>query len=297
MRTWLYHLRSIWLFTLSDIKTIIGPKTAFGIMNASSAPVFGISSMRSDPGLSRRFLIVVLWTWINLLPFAIGNQRQPAAVAEDSINKPWRPMPSKRLTPKQALGIMASLYPVAVLVSIYVGGLKQCLLLIVLGLWYNDFGGADTSFVIRNFINACGFCCYSSGAMEVALGFPIPWTPRLVRWFILISGVIFSTVQVQDLYDQDGDRLRGRKTLPLVLGDAQARWITAGSMGVWCLMGPWFWELHWTSYTVSLGLGCLIVLRLLTRRAVRDDRRTFKLWNIWMILTYSLPFIKYNSNH
>ena len=292
----IYHLKSIWLFTLSDIKTIIGPKTIFGILNASSAPVFGISSTVSDPRVIRRLLIVILWTWINLLPFAIDNRRQPAAIAEDSINKPWWPMPSKRLTPKQAQLIMVSLYPVAVLVSIHVGGLKQCILLVSLGLWYNDLGGADTSFVIRNLINACGFCCYSSGAMEVALGSPLSWTPRLVRWFVLIGGIVFSTVQIQDLYDQDGDKLRGRNTLPLVLGDAQARWITAVSMSVWCWMSPWFWGLHWTAYTVSVGLGCLIGLRLLTRRAVKDDRRTFMLWNMWMALNYSLPFIKYVSN-
>ena len=297
MQTLIYHLRSIWLFTLSDIKTIIGPKTMFGILNASAAPVFGISPTRTDPQIIRRFSIVVLWTWVNLLPFAIDNQRQPAAVAEDSLNKPWRPMPSRRMTPRQAQWIMASLYPVAVVVSNYVGGLKQCVLLIFLGLWYNDFGGADTSFVIRNFINACGFCCYSSGAMEVALGSPIPWTPRLICWFFLISGIVFSTVQIQDLHDQDGDKVRDRKTVPLVLGDAQARWITAFSMTVWCSMGPWFWGLHWTVYMVSSGFGCLIVLRLLTRRAVKHDRTTFRLWNMWIVLTYSLPFIKHVSHH
>ena len=30
----LFHLYSIWLFTLSDIKTIVVPKTIFGILDA-----------------------------------------------------------------------------------------------------------------------------------------------------------------------------------------------------------------------------------------------------------------------
>ena len=94
-------------------------------------------------------LLVAFWTWINLLPFAIDNQRQPAAIAEDSLNRPWRPMPSNRLTQKQARQIMFTIYPVAGLTSLYAGGLHQCIPLMVLGYWYNDCGGADISCVVR----------------------------------------------------------------------------------------------------------------------------------------------------
>ncbi|KAL8651747.1 MAG: hypothetical protein Q9210_003078 [Variospora velana] len=168
--SWIFHLRTIWLFTFSDLKTIVGPKTVFGLVNSLAAPEFGVGSSPEAASLLRRTVIVAVWTWINLLPFAIDNQRQPAAIAEDSVNKPWRPMPSKRLTEQRARQIMFALYPVAGLTSCYFGGLRQCIALVALGYWYNDRGGADSSFVVRNFINACGFVCYSSGAMEVALG-------------------------------------------------------------------------------------------------------------------------------
>lgn len=187
---------------------------------------------------------------------------------------------------------MFTLYPIAGLTSWYAGGIRQCMALMVLGYWYNDCGGADTRCVIRNLINACGFVCYSSGAMEVALGYPLPWQPRLAQWFFIIGAVITSTVQTQDFYDQAGDKLRGRKTVPLVAGDAPARWMTVIAMGFWCILCPLYWNLHYAIGIVFASLGFLIILRCLTKRSVSDDKKTFRLWNVWVVFMYSLPLMK-----
>ena len=293
---WSFHLRSIWLFTFSDLKTIIGPKTVFGVINALSAPVFGISTALEATWLLRRAVLVALWIWINLLPFAIDNQRQPEAIAEDSLNKPWRPMPSKRLTQRQARQIMFTLYPLAGLTSLYTGGFRQSIALMVLGCWYNDCGGADTSCIIRNFINACGFVCYSSGAMEVALGYVLPWQTPLFQWFFIIGAVVFSTVQTQDFGDQAGDKLRGRKTVPLVAGDDTARWITVVPIIFWSICCPLYWKPHGGFSAAFTLIGCLIGLRYLKKRSVSDDKKTFRLWNLWMVFMYSLPLLKYTYN-
>ena len=87
-----YHLYSIWLFTSSDLKTIIGPSFVFGATNALAGAEYGLKS--SDQGLSRaivqRLALVLLYVWTNLLPFAINNQKSSDAIKEDAINKPWR---------------------------------------------------------------------------------------------------------------------------------------------------------------------------------------------------------------
>ncbi len=116
--------------------------------------------------------------------------------------------------------------------------------------------GVLVSCITRNFINACGFICYSSGAMEVALGSPLSlMKPRLTQRFLIIGGVIFSTVQTQDIYDQAGDRLRGRKTMSLVLGDERCRWITALLLAFWCLVCPRYWALHLGVHAAFMALG------------------------------------------
>ena len=287
-----YNLYSIWLFTYSDLKTIIGPKTAFGIFNSLHAPAFDLPGLPYSTVL-KRLPLVVFWTWINLLPFSIDNQRQPQAIKEDVMNKPWRPMPSQRMDPRRAKILMLGLYPIAILSSIHIGGLRQCLCLICLGIWYNDLGGADRNPVIRNLINSCGFLCYTSGAMEVAYGSWVPLSPGslLFRWFTVIAAVVFTTVQTQDMYDQAGDSLRGRWTVPLVVGDWSSRITIAIPMAFWSWFGPWFWALRTSAYTLPIALGLTVVLRTLILRRVVDDQRTFRLWNLWIVVFYFLPLL------
>ena len=132
-----FHTYSIWLFTQSDIKTIIVPKTAFGALCALATPVFGIEPSAGPTAITvlRRLPLTAFWVWVNLLPFAIDNQRQPLSIIEDAVNKPWRSLPSGRLTASQAKAVMLCLYALAILTSWNFGGLEQSLALIVLGIF------------------------------------------------------------------------------------------------------------------------------------------------------------------
>lgn len=100
---------------------------------------------------------------MNLLPFAIGNQKSSDAIEEDKINKPWRTPPSGRMTTQQAGRLMLITYLVALGLSSMTGGLKQSVVaLVILGTWYNNFAGADSSCLPRNLINALGYTCFIS---------------------------------------------------------------------------------------------------------------------------------------
>lgn len=70
---------------------------------------------------------------------------------------------------------MLCLYLATPFTSVVVqGGLRQNISLILLGSWYNNLGGADGHPFIRNAINALGYICLTSGAMEAALVAPLP---------------------------------------------------------------------------------------------------------------------------
>ena len=284
------EMYTIWLFTYSDLKTIVAPQTAFGILASLSASKFHMPCVEHST-LLIRLPLIAFWTWINLLPFSIDNQRQVEAIKEDTINKPWRPLPSRRLTAQKARKWMVVLYPVAILSSIYLGGIRQCLALLFLGIWYNDLGGADRNPVVRNFINGCGFLCYASGAMEVAYGGPISISAQssLVRWLTVIGSVVFSTIHTQDMADQAGDSWRKRCTVPLAIGDGASRVTIALPMAFWSCFGPWYWSLHILAYLPQIGLGSMVVLRTLLLRKAADDKRTFQLWNLWLVSFYMLP--------
>ncbi|PMD55287.1 uncharacterized protein K444DRAFT_655319 [Hyaloscypha bicolor E] len=277
----MFHLKYIWLFTFNDLKTIVVPETALGIITAISAPAFGIpvSAALSYSSILRRTPVVTFWVWVNLLPMTIDNQRRPSSILEDGLNKPWRPMPSNRLTPRQAKSLMLALYPIAVLTSFVFGGFRPCISLMLLGCWYNGFGGSDVSWISRNFLNACGFVCYAAGATE----------------FLIIWAIVLTTVQTQDMGDQAADALRGRKTLPLVFGDSRSRTITCFPIALWSSGCPWYWQSAVLAYLPCLTPGAIIMLRTLTKRSAEDDNATWKLWNFWLVILYNLPLVKYMS--
>ena len=204
-------------------------------------------------------------------------------------------MPSGRMTPTEAKTLMFCLYPIAICASLWIGGVKQCLLLILLGFTYNELNLSDRSWFSRNAINALGFCCFISGALEVALFTPPAIRPAEVgymfNWLGLITAVGFSTVQTQDMADQNGDRLRKRKTMPLVLGDRTSRWLTAVSVVIWSIFCPKFWDLGVGSLCLFGVLGVCVAYRIVAFSSVVADKRTFLLWNMWMASLYSLPLL------
>lgn len=298
-----HFLHSIWLFTYSDIKTIIATSVGFGLFTALGAGSFGINPEPSFTLSFQRLPMVLLWAWLNLLPFTINNQRQPDAILEDLINKPWRTMPSKRMDPEQAKLLMNFFYLLALCISARIGSIVQCMTLIGLGYWYNDARGGDKSCVMRNLINGAGFICFTSGALQLELA-PLEWRAFLspenrgLKWLAIIGGIVFTTIQLQDFYDQAGDSARGRKTVPLVIGDLPARYLTAVLMVSWGLFTPWYWGwlqkthgsgvMHCAGVYLA-GLACVIAVRNLSCRSVRADKMTFLLWNVWLVSQYALP--------
>lgn len=294
-----FHATSVWLFTFSDLKTILLPSTIFGIINGIAVSV-GSRDTNSSVELPapaqilRRTPLVLLWVWINLLPFNIDNQRQPQAIKEDALNKPWRSLPSKRLDPESARRLTFMLYPIAVTVSFFFGTLPQCLSLELLGYWYNDQHGSDSNPLIRNFINACGFVCFFSGAMQVAVGGQSAEATLWLhcRWFLMIAGIVFSTIQTQDMDDQRGDAARNRKTLPLVWGDVKARWSIAIAVLVWSFTTPWFWASSTVGYTAPVLLGFIVASRTLWMRNEEGDKTTFRTWNLWLVSICLLPLVR-----
>lgn len=283
----LYFLETVYLFTADDFKSIVIPKTVCGVVLAGTL----FQEPRSVVEIILQAPRVCLWVWINLLLFTVLNQSQAGAIKEDSKNKPWRPIPAGRLTLSHAQRLIKVLFPMTVGVSLMLGGLYPCLGIHMLSYWYNIRGGGDT-WVFRNFINAGGYLSFIAGAIQVAMSSQtIEYNNTAIKWFALITMIISTTMHTQDLYDQEGDKLRGRKTIPLVFGDVHARYSIAGPVLAWSIFAPAFWGLNLLGFIPPVTMGVIVAMRLLdkSKRGVRDDKRTFKFWNIWIISLYLLP--------
>lgn len=291
-----YHAYTIWLITRNDLKSIVLPETAFGIFSALAGPLLTTNENPNTVDVLLRLPSVVLWNWLNVLLFDIANQRLPASILEDSVNKPWRALPSGRITEREARWMLLTLIPITFLATLWLGGISETVVMMVLTWMYNDLGGADELYVVRNLINALGFMCYSSGATTVAAGFGRhSLTLDAYVWIAIVGGIVFSTLSMQDLPDVEGDAARGRSTAPLLHGDAIARWTIAMPVLAWSVICPWFWDLSWSGYAISIIVGNLLALRILFLRSIIADRGSWNLWCFWTIILYTLPLLKYNQ--
>ena len=286
-------MTTIWLITRNDLISIAFPETTFGIFSALSGPLLTTNEAPSLSVILSRVPKVFLWNWLNLLVLDIANQRLPQSIVEDSVKKPWRPIPSKRITPEQARCLLLGAIPLVFCVTLSIGGVEESVLMMVLTLMYNDLAGADEIYIFRNTINAFGFVCYSSGSTRVACGVGMcSVNDSAYWWFGIVGAVVLSTLQIQDMADQEGDRKHNRKMMPLVLGDWTARWTIVIPVIVWSLVCPAFFSLHPLGYIIPLVLGGLLGVRIILCRTIAADRISWKLWCLWTVSLYCLPLVK-----
>jgi 4-hydroxybenzoate polyprenyltransferase len=217
-------------------------------------------------------------------------------VLEDRINKPSRPIPAGRITSAQSTRLLRACIALVIGASyFYLGSMEETLLLLVCTWIYNDIEGADSDFVMRNVLLAFFYALYGSGALRVATDSAFGDTFLNLRgklWSGVIGAIIFTTMQIQDLKDQEGDRSRDRKTAPLVLGETFARWSIAIPVALWSVFCSVFWTLGVYVSILPIAMGLVVAGRVISLDGVSNDRKTWKLWCWWLILLYVMPAAK-----
>lgn len=284
-----YHLHTLWLFIASDVKTIVPIWLLFAFAHAISLSQFGFPSVSLTAVLIRTPTILT-WILLNLLPGCIGNQTTPLSILEDTANKPWRPIPSCRISAPVAKTVQLACNVMAFTFSLIYGGLVPHLLIWALWHIYNDYGGGSRNCLVRNLMNGFGIMAFGYGALEMAVGpssSPMSWT--LALWLGALTLSIASTSHVQDLKDQEGDAAAGRNTVPIVYGDAAARWSMVVALVVsttgCCLLQA-------SSLTACVGpvaTMAVMIYRLLSAAGPCADKKTYMLWIGWLLSLFVIP--------
>ncbi|KAJ7041013.1 UbiA prenyltransferase family-domain-containing protein [Mycena alexandri] len=263
-----HELRICWAFTSRDWSASVIP----GAMYTTAA----LRSLESTPtaslaiqSLARCFIYFLLYIYA----FDIANQIN--GIAEDEINKPDRPLPSG-LVSLQGAYIRWYATTTAHLVVGAAWGVLPWTALWVLITIYTSFYGGDKHWVTKNMLfMSVGSICLLQAAWALAA----PLTAREWRWALLLSGILGIVASVQDIRDLEGDKIAGRRTLPVVLG-SNFRWVMATIISTAPLV---CWMLDLLVCYCGFGLALTmfyLAFRVLSGCSKEYDHKTY------MMLTY-----------
>jgi 4-hydroxybenzoate polyprenyltransferase len=284
----MYHSYTAWLFVRNDIYNLPVVGIIFGLANASIAHKYYDCEYIPPLSILSRLPQMTIWSSCLLLAFNMHNQLR--GVTEDAINKSWRPLPAGRISEKQTANILYGFYPFTAAISFWVGGFYPTLLLLSACLWYNGYDG-DSHPLLKNFLNGVGITCFLAGPLEIGIQQSVVTSNlRLVVWLTIILVTITITSHVQDLRDIAGDTLAGRRTVPISIGDMEARVLAAAGSVVLTYLALWFWEFDYKSGVLPTVLSLALSKTLLLSRDQKSNDCVWKkLWFSWMLSLFCIP--------
>ncbi|MFO0576219.1 MAG: UbiA family prenyltransferase [Polyangia bacterium] len=269
-----FELRLSWSFIWRDLSTTMLPALLF------MAAALKTRADLSAPALTLALLKWALYFWLYIYTFCLADQI--AGVEEDRINKPDRPIASGLVTRPGAVRRWC-LYSLIFLVAGALFGVAHWALLWLLASVLHNFCGWDKNwFTKNNVVMPLGFLAEVGAAWQLVA----PLSPIAWRWLVVGALVVSMTAAIQDFRDVRGDRLTGRRTLPIVLGDHRARLVMCLSFASMCLL------MHVALWGGSglkgilcdlwfCGLALYICGRLLIYRTARADDTTYMVYTYW----------------
>jgi 4-hydroxybenzoate polyprenyltransferase len=248
----------------------------------------------------------VLWAWLHVLQFNLANQLHNPE--EDIRNKPWRPLPSGRITLANVFILKYMTTAICLLLSysysLYV--LVSSASLTVLIRLYHEMHG-DQHWLWKNLMNSAGYTCFATGSTLVAgissLFFSVP-TNRIFSTehndlasdrcqldlpgafsVSVIAAILATTIQAQDFQDVIGDKAVGRNTLPIAFPNF-SRYTVLVTLVMWSLYLTTMWEITTPAGVGFTFLGIVVGIRYYFWRSTTDDEWSYVLYNV----SYYFPF-------
>lgn len=224
--------------------------------------------------------------------FDIANQA--FSVAEDSINKPNRPIPSGKMSVGGAYArwlLSWLILPVAIYAT---AGPRAATQLIFWEVWTFGFyvWPKCDNWIARNTFTAVG-AVTQLGLLDAVIVHATPWSNirDSLEWLLFFWLLV--TIHVQEFHDMEGDKISGRQTLPLLMDPRSRFWLrvaTAVVIAVTVMVNITFINLT-NNFEISCTLGLfhvasmsVLAVRLVMLRTKEADKVTYKYY--YTLATY-----------
>lgn len=100
------------------------------------------------------------------------------------------------------------------------------------------------------------------------------------------AGIIATTIHAQDFKDAEGDRIVGRKTLPII-APTIARPTLMLVIILWSICLSSLWGLSMAIAVVFNILALTVGIRYVSLNSIKSDQRSFYLYNVGVLLLLS----------
>jgi geranylgeranylglycerol-phosphate geranylgeranyltransferase len=213
--------------------------------------IYGLISLIKPVNLALLFIIVVLgaylsageWRLVNFIAAGVAfcmmagggyAANDVGDLATDKMNQPRRPLPTGTVSVREAVALGAVLFSAGLVTAAFLGVRTAAagLLYGALYLFYN--GVVKGKGILANITGAALFVTAIIFGWAVAGG-PISRIifPVLIFWLYDVAREIY-----KDAGDLFGDKVTGRKTIPVVQGPGAACNVAAILLGVFILLTP-----------------------------------------------------------
>jgi 4-hydroxybenzoate polyprenyltransferase len=98
----------------------------------------------------------------------------------------------------------------------------------------------------------------------------------------------------QDFRDVAGDKVAGRRTVPLMIYDTNARLLAAAGFVLWSAVSCWCWGVGFVTWKVGVGVWVAalhLIASLFCDRGHRGNVFTWKLYTVWLLSVSALPLL------
>lgn len=200
----------IWRFINNDIWDTVIPC----LLTFTAAWIYHHRHWQSYP---LQFCIAFAYTILYILTFCMANQVY--GIEEDKINKPYRPLPQGLITVKGTIQRMVFYNVLFVLVAIPLKVLWLAVGWQIITFLMCRWGFSNHWFTKNPVCITLGTITLLAAEWRIVAMLDV----QIWAFIILLSLWAGLGLPLQDFRDQAGDRLMKRKTLPLAIGDWEAR--------------------------------------------------------------------------
>lgn len=285
---WLNALRSeitlYWKFNRYDISATVMPGMLFVLAAWHSQN----PDWAALPGL---IVWGTIYFWLYCTTFCISNQL--AGEVEDRLNKPDRPLPSGLVSRRGAFVRWIIAMVLFAAVGWWLGVLEWTLLWQVT-LTLHNFAQFARHYWFKNLSMVFGAIAQLAAAWQMVRHL----TPEAWSWLLVPAITLLSHASLQDLRDMEGDRMNGRRTLPIVFGEWPSRVFIAIAFALLAVLthAALFVPNGLNAGTLLLdgllaGMCLLIAGRVLLLRNPAADHVSYMLYTYWYCLVLAAAIV------